>query len=230
MPNLPATTRHGAAVARLSVPAGLAFVAAMFPQTATAVGMATPFAMALNERLIGRPTRMLEAALRRGEVVDLSGEQAESFVPMAYRFFVSARQGEYERNLKLLAAFLTEELKADACQPGTFLDMARRLEGLTITSLRAVALIGEWKRQCEAQGRTEPRNSITAAQLSNFKQFRSHLNQHEAIDALSDLQGRGFLYPGSSAFFGGTEQHFSTTQPLLLLISRALDVAAEATG
>ena len=230
MGKLPATTKHAATVARVSVPTGLAFLATLFPEWAPAFAIATPLAAGATEYAIERPTRFLRAALQRGEVKDLSSEQAAAFVPMGYRFFLAARQGEYEHNLKLLAAFLTAELKSDTCQPGSFVDMARRVEGLTITSLRAVALTGDWLSRPLKPGRGGGK-SVTAPLLANPKMFPAPMELEEAADALADLAGRGLLYPHTSGLGGGDAVFYATTQPLHVLISRALNIAkAEADG
>ena len=228
MTQLPAPAEHGAVVARLAVPTLLAAVSVTLPSLAPVIALATPLAATVTEYAIERPTRLLMDALRRGELVDLSDPQAAALVPMAYRFFLAARQGEYEHNLKLLAAFLTEELKSEACEPGNLVDMAKRLEGLTTSSLRAVALIGEWMGRCKDQGRTESRVAVTVQTLADAAQMRFPMGINEALDALSDLQGRGLLYPSSAATYGGSHQYFHTTGALLILIDRALDIAKAA--
>lgn len=228
---LPATTRHGAIVARIAVPSGLALVAAMLPQFATAIGLATPAVMVVTEGLISRPSRILEDFLRRGNVVDLSCQDLESFVPMAYRFFISAQQGEYEHNLKLLAAFLTTELQSPSCTPGSFLDMAKRVEGLNVLSLRAIALIGMEAKRLEEMGRASTGGiAITVEVLSDRARSKAPLNSREAVDALADLAGRGFLYPRSVTTYGGSHQLFTVTFPLEKLLSRALEIAKAETG
>ena len=225
MQQLPATTKHGADLARLSVPTCLAAVAAMFPDWAPTVALATPLAVSVTEHLIARPTRILEDALRHGEVVDLSSEQVASFLPMGYRFLLAARQGEYKHNLKLLAALLTAELKAETCQPGDFLDMARRVEGLNITALRAVALIGEWLERPAKQGSGEQRKVFTAPLLANTEIFGSALEPAEAADALADLTSRAFLFTTEGGAGAGYDPFYAPTRPLRSLIARALDVA-----
>ena len=221
MGQLPAITKHAATVARVSIATAMALCGYAFPVASLAI----PAATMLLERTVRRPTRLLEEALARGEVLDLSDEQAVAFVQMAEVYLRAARQGEYEHNLKLLAAFLTAELKSKACEPGGFLDMARRVEGLSITSLRAVALIGEMMRRREELGQPSASTEVTAALLASEAQVSAPLEVVAAIDALSDLQGRGSLYPGQKVFIGGSAQHFSITRPLHILIDRAHSIA-----
>ena len=49
--------------------------------------------------------RLRPTASRNGNVRDLSHEQIVPFMPMAYKFFEAAKEGEYEHNLRILAAF-----------------------------------------------------------------------------------------------------------------------------
>ena len=229
MAGLPAITKDGATVTRIAVPAGLAFVAAMFPDFAGAMGLAGPFLAEVLKRKEEKASLLLEEALRRGDVVDLSANDLEAFVPMAYRFVEAARQGEYDRNLRLLGAFLTAELKAETCQSGSFLDMAKRVEGLSVLSLRAVATIGLLRQNAEAQGRCRQDGfGFTASKFKNLDQADSSgIPETRATDALADLSGRGFLYASSLSGYGGSEQHFSVTQPLDALLSSAFEVARE---
>ena len=226
---LPTVTRSASTVARISIPSGLAFVAAMFPEAVAAVTIATPAVMAFMEHSLERPSRIIEDALRQGELLDLSDEQFASFIPMAYRIFLAARQGEYGRNLRLLAAFMASELKAETCEPGSLLGMARRLEGLDVLSLRAVALIGELKAKYEAQGRDPSlRIALTASQLLEGSALRSQLTILEVQDALSDLAGRGLLSGFSGSSYGGSHEHFRTTAPIEELLVKASSLAEEA--
>ena len=229
MGKLPAITEHAVTVARVSVPTGLAAIAAMFPDWAPAVAIATPLAASITEYAIERPKRILMAELQRGEVVDLSGKQAAALVPMGYRFFLAARQGEYERNLRLLAAFLTAELKSEVCEPGSFADMTRRVEGLSAQSLHAIALIGEWERRRHPQDGSMPMPA-TVGLLCDVRTFERPLSIHDAPDAVSDLAGRGLLNLSVLETIGNTQQHYSTTQPLRTLIARALDIAQAEAG
>ncbi len=223
MTQLPAPNEHGAAVARLAVPTFLAAASATLPSLAPVIALATPLAVSVTEFAIARPTRLLMDALRRGELVDLSEQQAAALMPMAYRFFLAARQGEYEHNLKLLAAFLTEELKSDACEPGSFLDMAKRLEGLTTSSLRAVALIGEWYERPDTGVPRREGKAVTGPLLSNAAEFTAPMSLDTATDAIADLSGRGLLFDQGVGFGGGG--FYAPTGPFRALIARALDIA-----
>src|SRR2546425_8185219 len=88
------------------------------------------------ERFIEGPQRILLDALRRGNVQNLSAKQLVPFIPMGYKFFEAGKEGEYERNLRILAAFLAGELKQDTPDASNFARMVRRVENLSLTDLK----------------------------------------------------------------------------------------------
>jgi hypothetical protein len=72
---------------------------------------------------------------------ELSVEQVGEYVPMTYRFFEAVKEGEYEHNLRILAAFMAKELKQDIPDAPNFARTARRLEGITRRELALIALV-----------------------------------------------------------------------------------------
>jgi len=112
-------------LAKLTVGIGGAVAGTVFPG-AGAIGPMLNFAI---EKWIKGPEKLLLAELKSGNVEILNDEKAATFIPMAYRFFEAAKEGEYEHNLKLLAEFIKNELHLDTPDPSGFARMARRIEG-----------------------------------------------------------------------------------------------------
>lgn len=123
---LPKPTEHGETISKWVPKIALAAASIWFPGAAFA-GLMLEL---LQERYVKKYQELLLEELRKGKVQDLSDEQLVQLVPMAYKFFEAAKEGEYERNLRILAAFLRGELEQDSPDASNFARMARRVEGL----------------------------------------------------------------------------------------------------
>src|SRR5204863_4306051 len=96
--NLPAVTKNSGQTAMLATGIGTALAALWFPPAA----LAQPVINLLIERYTKRPEKILLERIRAGDTEILNEEQIVEFVPMAYRLYEAAKEGEYEHNLKLL--------------------------------------------------------------------------------------------------------------------------------
>ena len=81
---------------------------------------------AVREKYVEQPKKLLLDELRKGNVQNLSAEQLAPLLPMTYKFLEAAKEGEYERNLRVLAAFLRGELEQEEPDAANFARMARR--------------------------------------------------------------------------------------------------------
>ncbi|TDI58190.1 MAG: hypothetical protein E2O93_03200, partial [Alphaproteobacteria bacterium] len=87
------------------------------------------FISALIDRRCNRSQTILLEALQSGEVDILSDAQAEFAIPVAFRFFQAARDGEAAHNLRIMADIIAGRIKANKLDPTDFLRIARQLEG-----------------------------------------------------------------------------------------------------
>ena len=153
---LPVPVEDATDIAKFTSGVLTAVAAAMFP----AVGLIASLGqLALNtaiDRHSKRPQAILEKELRAGNLSVLTDEQKAAFVPMAFRFFEAARQGEYEHVLEVLAAFITGELKREIPDAGDLARMARRLEGISKDELKLIALLNELPNERMGHFVTEP--------------------------------------------------------------------------
>ena len=136
--NLPSPVENAGMVAKLVTGVATAFTAVWYPE-AGILGAILPIVI---DHYVERPKQLLLRMLKEGQIQDLSAEQLAPLVPMTYKFFEAAKEGEYARNLRILAAYLTGELKQklpDAA--GNFSRMVRRVEGLSETDLKVMVLI-----------------------------------------------------------------------------------------
>jgi hypothetical protein len=137
---------------------------------------------------------ILVEEVSKGNLRDLSDEQLKPLIPMAHRLAEACKQGEYEHNLRILSAFIRGEFEQDIPDPSNFGRMARRVEGLSTTDLKVLALVHAFAN--ELTSRTETGNppfvcgsSLTNSPLNNSKlsrwQYRSRYNLSQNCRLLS---------------------------------------------
>ena len=137
MRGLPSATEGSVEVAKLTTGICIAITSVFLP----GVGLLGPIAEFAINKFVKRPEAILVDELKRGNLEILDVENAAAFIPMAYKFFEAAKEGEYEHNLKLLAQLLVNKLRASVPDVSSFARMSRRIEGLTLRDLRVIALI-----------------------------------------------------------------------------------------
>jgi hypothetical protein len=212
MSDLPSPTKGAADVAKLTI--GIAgAIAGIFLPGAGAIGPIANFAI---EKLIKRPEKLLLSELRSGKIEILTEERAATFIPMAYRFFEAAKQGEYEHILKLLAEFLKSELQMEEPNPSNFARMAKRVEGLSLTELKVIALINASLSEPTRSATKGPppinRPFVSARQLANDPNNREGFDHLLLQEALTELASRALLIgEGASRFDKAEEYYFAST-------------------
>ena len=139
--NLPAPMAGAADVAKLTSGVAAAFSAYWFPETAFAAALAAPALSFAIDKFVERPKRILMEALKEGNIGLLTDERAAEFIPMAYRFMEAAKEGEYEHNLRIIGAYISQELQTDAPEASNVARLARKIEGLSKTEIRVIALV-----------------------------------------------------------------------------------------
>jgi hypothetical protein len=218
----PPSPKKGAAdVAKLTI--GIAgTVANIFLPGAGVMGPIANFAI---ERFVKRPERQLLEELQRGNFALLTDEEAAAFIPMAYRYFEAAKEGEYEHNLKILAEFLSKEMQTPAPDPSSFARMAKRIEGLTNDELKVIALISSSlssiiKSSTDAPTQSE-RPFVSAHQLANDPQNREKLDHFVLQEYLSEFAGRGLLVADGASRLSKHEEWYYASSSFMELIEKA---------
>lgn len=222
---LPAPVDYAGDIAKLATGVGAVFAGVWFPETAALAAFAAtvlPFAI---DRLAKRPTELLLEELRKGNVQNLSEEQLTAFIPMDYKFLEAAKEGECERNLRILAAYLVGELKQDVPDPSRFSRMVRRVEGLSSTDLQVIALIDVFLSQDTAltldAGTERERRCVSTYPLMASQLNKSHLTHTDIEEALVDLVARGFLIADGSPRYDKFEEYYFASSNLQDLMDRA---------
>jgi hypothetical protein len=225
---LPMLAEHGATISIIVPTLALAFAGIWFPAASFAAA-ALPLIM---ERFIDRPKRQLMEALAKGQITDLSAEQVAQFVPMAYRFLEAAKQGEYEHNLRVLAQYLTGELKQEAPEAAHFSRMARRVEGLSQTDLKVMVLVELWFSEPtltpEDRHAHIGRHLASAGWLQASPHNKHGLTRWEIAQALSELASRGFLIVDGASRMDKQEEYYAPAANLSDLMNRARETVVEA--
>jgi hypothetical protein len=224
---LPAPVENAGDIAKLTTGIAAVFASVWFPIT---TGIALTVITLASERFLRRPQMLLLEELRKGNVQNLSNAQLTAFVPMGYKFFEAAKEGEYEHNLSILAAYLTGELKQDVPEPASFSRMVRRVEGLSKTDLKVIALIDAFLSQATLDAGTRCSVMIHAA---------SPLDDASPPDVLGvlmvDLIARGnrpYVTASALAASSRNESHLTRTdieEALVDLAARGFLVADSAT-
>lgn len=216
---LPAPTENAGEIAKLVTGVTAAVAGIWFPPAAIAAAV-LPIVI---DRYVNRPREILLKELQHGNVNNLSAEQLAPFVPMAYKFFEAAKEGEYEHNLKILAAYLTGEMKQEIADPANFSRMARRIEGLSTIDLQVMALIDAILQSPDIKvpNKEKPHSEGSFISASFLPQKRRGLTIRAIEESLADLASRGFLLTDAAMRAGKTEEYYYPTNNLRHLVERA---------
>src|SRR3954467_6149775 len=208
--NLPAPMAGAADIAKLTSGVAAAFSAYWFPETAFAAALAAPALSFAIDKFVERPKRILMEALREGNIGLLTDERAAEFIPMAYRFMEAAKEGEYEHNLRIIGAYISQELQTDAPEASNVARLARKIEGLSKTEIRVIALVASSLSTITRAATDAPSQSerlfVSVSLLAQGTYNRSHLDRFQIQEALSDLASRGLLVPDAATRSGKHEE------------------------
>jgi hypothetical protein len=229
MENLPSTKKGATEVAKLTTGIAGAIAGIFFP----GAGILGPIANYAIDKYIKRPEEILIKELKSGNIEVLTDEKAGKFIPMAYKFFEAAKEGEYEHNLRVLAELLKNEMQTDAPDVSGFARMSRRIEGLTLNELKVIALINVslsavTMLSTVALAQTE-RPFVSAHSLANDPSNREKFDHFMLQETLSDLAGRCLLIvDGATRFDKGEEYYFASSsfKELIEKAKNALNKAA----
>jgi hypothetical protein len=227
MEDLPSPKPGAADIAKLTI--GIAAsVAGVFIPGAGALGPIAAFAI---DKYVKRPEKILVDELKKGNFQLLNDEKAAAFIPMAYKFFEAAKEGEYEHNLKLLAELLKNEMQMDAPDVPAFARMTRRLEGLTRIELKVIALISAsttttvtLATDAEALGE---RPFVSAQQLSKDPNNREKFDRNLLQEVLSELASRGLLIADGASRLSKPEEYYFTSSSFAELLQKATNAINE---
>jgi len=214
------TNRNAVAVASEVTDLFLAFLTEVLPGAAT---ISTAVKIALK-RKIAKTQEILIEELKKGNFSALDSVQIEQFIPMGYRFWEAFKQGEAEHTLKILAAYLAQELGEAAPQAANFSRIARRLEGMTAPELETVARIQTFL--------DDPNNGLVSDTFVSATQLHAYLSRSHVVDVrqvaahLAELSSRGFLVPDGASRVDKAEEYYYLTGAFHDLVKNARDFVA----
>lgn len=218
---LPAPIEGAADIAKFTTGLASAVASVWFPPAA----IAGPVLSYLVDHLIGHAQKIILKELEAGNIEALSPEQVVEYVPMAYKFFEAAKEGEYEHNLRILASYIANELKQDVPDAASFSRMARRIEGLTRVELKVIAQISSAQSKIissTGQGQTQsPRWSGSAGDLQAHSNNADGLELFQLREVLAELASRGLLIVSTISLYGGSKEIFSVSAAFLDLVDKA---------
>jgi len=218
---LPRPVEGAGGIAKLTTGIATVITAIWFPPAA----LAGPALSYLIDRYVERPKKILLEELKSGNVDVLSDAQFAQFIPMGYKYFEAAKEGEYEHNLKILAAFIKNELKQDVPDAPNFSRMARRIEGLSKTELKVIALINSSLSTVIKVSNESPtefnRPYVSAHSLANDQSNKDKLDHFQIQESLTELASRGLLTPDGATRLSKHEEYYYASQAFVELIARA---------
>lgn len=220
---LPTPTENAVDVAKLVTGVTAAVAGIWFPPAAIAAAV-LPIVI---DRYVNLPREILLKELQQGNVRDLSAEQLAPFVPMAYKFLEAAKEGEYEHNLEMLAAYLAGEMKQEIPDAASFSRMVRRVEGLSNVDLQVMALIDASLSSSSTItiATDEPphaeRPYVSASFLKESPHNTHRLTRRVIAESLADLAARGFLLADAATRADKAEEYYYGTGNLEHLMDRA---------
>ncbi len=192
-----------------------------------------PFFDAYLNKQMRQAQDVLVQAVRERGIVALNDEQFEFYVPAVYRFLEQVRVGEYEHNLKVLAALITQRL-TDADRKnldvGAVARAAKRLDMMSFGELETLAVSKiAWDRLVL----TGP-----TLQSAMYLQHDTLLDAHATVgisvsfpdlnERLHELDVRGILrYSPPSGFFHGG---YTPTSAYFEIIDAVADSVRNAAG
>jgi hypothetical protein len=208
-------------VEKIATTIGFGLLSAFIPGTGVASGLLHDYLLRQKERL----QKILVEEVSKGNLRDLSDPRLESLIPMAHRLAEACKQGDYEHNLRILSAFIRGEFEQDIPDPSNFGRMARRVEGLSTTDLKVLALVHAFENDLKRQPNREVsrRNPpfVCGSSLTNSPLNHSELSRAAIQESLVDLAARGFLRADGASRMDKDEEYYYPTSSLRELINRA---------
>ena len=168
-------------VEKIATTIGFGLLSALIPGAGAASGLLHDYLARQKEKL----QKILVEEVSKGNLRDLSDARLESLIPMAHRLAEACKQGEYKHNLRILSAFIRGEFERDIPDPSNFGRMARRVEGLSTTELKVLALVhafdNELKRQPNRKVSGNPSfvcgSSLTSSPPNDSKLSRAAIEE-----------------------------------------------------
>lgn len=228
--SLPAIVEGTGDVGKVVVATSLAFAIQSDPAiVSTAIGAS--LLTVYMDRTVRKVVRMLADQFRKRNLQRASIEQQEALVPMMYKYLEAAREGEYDKNLRILASYLSAELQLKAPDASNFSRMVRRVEGLSATDLKVLAMVdatySDFFERMAGQQVDPERVFVSATALQKSEHNRHSLSLVDVQEAIIDLAARGFLRVDGASRMSKAEEYYFPTRNLFDLMNRARDQVEE---
>lgn len=188
--------------------------------------IAAAFLKSRLETQLHKGTEVLIEEFQKANIGILTKEQAQIFIPNAYRFFEAAKQGEYTHNLRLLARIMAGNAASNGGTTADVMRFARKIEGLTDEELQLLwhchLLSEDIKRQPEFDGQSRL--------LNGEELCRMHPSSYGSLGPegvmtlrgrLAEFSGRGFLVSDPLSTWGANKERYFTTDALRDLVNLA---------
>jgi hypothetical protein len=213
-PQLPALKKSGDQVATTTTGIAGAIAGAVFNPVFAVASAA--LAAGINQLIKSRMEKsheILIEVIRSGNLDVLSDEQYEAFIPMAYKFYRAAQEGESVSILTRYAKIIRSELQENQ-KPDQFLRFSRMIEGLSDRDLYLLDYYVNTTNKYllnEGNDFNVPRE-VEEASLQNITDSKEEFQSISEI-----LAGRGLLVGVKNVDMFGPNSQFKASKYAILL-------------
>lgn len=212
MVNLPVLTKGAQSTAEIAV--------SVFDIITSIAGIPSfgNLAIGIMNKRVEAAQEILREAIREGNLDLITAEQYEELVPMGYKFFEAAKQGEQKHILMVLAQIVSDKAQNIELDAQEFLRISRRIEGLSKGELGILVRIHEHFRN-----QTEP----TKISRQNLIKIIDADVGYELDLILADFVSRGLLISSPSETIDDIGPNYSFSPVLDVVVSSALKARVE---
>lgn len=199
---VPALKKGGDRIAATTTAIVGAMVDAFLPAAGTAFAQACGYL--INARM-EKASEILISEIQSGNLDVLSEEKYRAFIPMGYRFYEAARQGENVFILKKLAKIIKNGI-SDSLEPDRFLKISKSIEGL---DERDLAILAEYVKST-IDFRNRDQNNFNLFFSGEEKRISDTYKIEIGMisTACGVLAGRGLLISLANQGLGGGTNYF----------------------
>ena len=157
----------------------------------------------------------------------LGSNEANDFVPIAYRYFKAAEEGATQRKLKLLAKFIRDEIETSTLDFDRFSRIEVGLDGLTTDELICLAEFARTTREFIHVLRKPL--LLTNDDFDNIKNRlrASHPNRfmsdYKMLASFALLSGKGWAIPLVMSVYGGSTSPYYTPTNMVAEVMDVID-------
>ena len=148
----------------------------------------------------------------------LDDAEADEFVPIAYRYFKAAQDGAANRNIRLLAKLIGQDIAKHDLRSDRFLSQEESISNLSLEELICLSvLIEDCRHSIKQTGRVPQLKPDQFSSIKNkaIAEYPDHFQDESAVlSNFALLAGKGWVMPMTLSTYGGVVQPFTVLRTL----------------